>query len=67
MSHTMIFILIDLALAWCLKNDNVHCVLLGATSAEQLYENINALNVDLLSLKIIDLEFFLLFFRSLIN
>jgi aryl-alcohol dehydrogenase-like predicted oxidoreductase len=32
-------------LAWCLKNDNVHCVLLGASTAEQLYENINSLNV----------------------
>jgi aryl-alcohol dehydrogenase-like predicted oxidoreductase len=32
-------------LAWCLKNDHVHCVLLGASSAEQLYENINSLHV----------------------
>jgi aryl-alcohol dehydrogenase-like predicted oxidoreductase len=31
--------------AWCLKNENVHCVLLGATSVEQLYENIHSLHV----------------------
>jgi predicted aldo/keto reductase-like oxidoreductase len=32
-------------LAWCLKNENVHCVLLGASSVEQLYENINSLQI----------------------
>jgi len=32
-------------LAWCLKNESVHCVLLGASSVEQLYENINSLHV----------------------
>ncbi|CAF3965408.1 unnamed protein product [Adineta steineri] len=35
----------QLAIAWCLKNDNVHCVLLGASSVEQLYENINSLHL----------------------
>lgn len=33
-------------LAWCLKNENVHCVLLGASSVEQLYENINSIQVN---------------------
>ena len=31
--------------AWCLKNENVHCVLLGASTVDQLYENIQALQV----------------------
>ncbi|CAF3929802.1 unnamed protein product [Rotaria magnacalcarata] len=35
----------QLAIAWCLKNENVHCVLLGASTAEQLYENINSLHI----------------------
>ncbi|CAF0989541.1 unnamed protein product [Adineta ricciae] len=35
----------QLAIAWCLKNDNVHCVLLGASTADQLYENLNSLQV----------------------
>lgn len=35
----------NLSSAWCLKNENVHCVLLGASSVEQLYENINSLQV----------------------
>ncbi|XP_069116219.1 voltage-gated potassium channel subunit beta-2-like isoform X1 [Argopecten irradians] len=33
----------QLAIAWGLKNDNVHCVLLGASSVDQLYENIQAI------------------------
>ncbi|CAF0849610.1 unnamed protein product [Adineta steineri] len=37
--------LAQLAIAWCLKNDNVHCVLLGASSVEQLYENLNSLQI----------------------
>jgi potassium voltage-gated channel Shaker-related subfamily A beta protein 2 len=37
--------LAQLAIAWCLKNENVHCVLLGASSVEQLYENINSLQI----------------------
>jgi potassium voltage-gated channel Shaker-related subfamily A beta protein 2 len=31
--------------AWCLKNESVHCLLLGASSAEQLNENIQALQL----------------------
>ena len=40
--------LLDLCLftlAWCLKNDSVHCVLLGAASVDQLYENMQAVQV----------------------
>lgn len=37
--------LAQLTIAWCLKNENVHCVLLGASSVEQLYENLNSLQV----------------------
>ncbi len=33
--------------AWCLKNETVHCVLLGASSVEQLYENMQALQVSM--------------------
>lgn len=33
--------------AWCLRNETVHCVLLGATSVDQLYENIQAIQVSL--------------------
>ncbi len=35
----------QLALAWCLKNPNVSTVLLGATTASQLEENLGSLNV----------------------
>lgn len=49
----------NLRLAWCLKNDNVHCVLLGATSVEQLHENINALNVNFLFLNDDKFDWFL--------
>ncbi|CAF0953033.1 unnamed protein product, partial [Didymodactylos carnosus] len=35
--------LAQLAIAWCLKNENVHCVLLGVSSVEQLYENLNSI------------------------
>jgi predicted aldo/keto reductase-like oxidoreductase len=38
--------IISSLLAWCLKNESVHCILLGASSAEQLYENINSLSVN---------------------
>jgi aryl-alcohol dehydrogenase-like predicted oxidoreductase len=31
--------------AWCLKNDAINCVLLGASSVEQLIENIQSLHV----------------------
>ncbi|KAK3106130.1 hypothetical protein FSP39_013346, partial [Pinctada imbricata] len=33
----------QLAIAWCLKNENVHSVLLGASTVDQLYQNIQAL------------------------
>ena len=32
--------------AWCIKNENIHCVLLGASSVDQLYENMQALQVS---------------------
>ena len=35
----------QLALAWCLKNENVSTVLLGATKPEQLEENLEAIGV----------------------
>ncbi|XP_076035837.1 potassium voltage-gated channel subfamily A regulatory beta subunit hyperkinetic isoform X2 [Oratosquilla oratoria] len=35
----------QLSIAWCLKNENIHCILIGATSVEQLLENMNALQV----------------------
>ncbi|GBP97987.1 Voltage-gated potassium channel subunit beta-2, partial [Eumeta japonica] len=35
----------QLAIAWCLKNESVSCLLLGATSVEQLKENIHALQI----------------------
>ena len=31
--------------AWCLKNEHVHNVILGASTVEQLYEDIQALQV----------------------
>jgi len=34
----------NLAIAWCLKNPNVSCVLLGATKGEQVLENAGCLN-----------------------
>ncbi|CAF1433760.1 unnamed protein product [Adineta ricciae] len=37
--------LAQLAIAWCLKSESVHCVLLGASSVEQLYENLNSLQI----------------------
>ena len=35
----------QLALAWCLKNENVSTVLLGATKPAQLTENLGAIAV----------------------
>ncbi|XP_052827990.1 voltage-gated potassium channel subunit beta-2 isoform X3 [Octopus bimaculoides] len=35
--------LAQLAIAWCLRQEAIHCVLLGATSVDQLYENLQAL------------------------
>lgn len=38
--------LTQLAVAWCLKNESVQCLLLGATSVDQLYENLQSLQVS---------------------
>ncbi|XP_055043733.2 voltage-gated potassium channel subunit beta-1-like isoform X1 [Misgurnus anguillicaudatus] len=35
----------QLAIAWCLRNEGVSCVLLGASSTDQLMENIGAIQV----------------------
>lgn len=35
----------QLAIAWTLKNEHVHSVLVGAISPEQLYEHLQALQV----------------------
>lgn len=35
----------QLAIAWCLKNNNVNTVILGATSLQQLDENLDSLHV----------------------
>jgi len=31
--------------AWCLKNESVHCVVLGASNVDQLYEDMRAIQV----------------------
>ena len=36
--------LTNLALGWCLKNDNVSTVILGASKTEQLSQNLNTLD-----------------------
>ncbi len=36
----------QLAIAWSLKNEHVHSVLIGALSTEQLYEHLQALQVS---------------------
>ncbi|KAG8189816.1 hypothetical protein JTE90_026119 [Oedothorax gibbosus] len=35
----------QLTIAWCLKNDNVHSVLIGASTPEQLYDHIHAIQL----------------------
>ncbi|XP_063223445.1 voltage-gated potassium channel subunit beta-2 [Bacillus rossius redtenbacheri] len=35
----------QLAIAWCLKNESVQCLLLGAASVDQLYESIQSLQL----------------------
>ncbi|XP_022239229.1 voltage-gated potassium channel subunit beta-2-like [Limulus polyphemus] len=37
--------LTQLYMAWCLKNDCVHCVLVGASTVEQLLDHLHALQV----------------------
>lgn len=39
--------LTQLAIAWCLKNESVQCLLLGANSVDQLYESIQSLQVNI--------------------
>lgn len=36
----------QLAVAWCLKNESVQCLLLGASSVDQLYESVQSLQVS---------------------
>jgi hypothetical protein len=36
----------QLAVAWCLKNESVNSLLIGASSVEQFKENIHALQVN---------------------
>ncbi|CAG5008179.1 unnamed protein product [Parnassius apollo] len=45
LADTMNCSMSQLAVAWCLKNDSVNCLLLGATSVEQFKENIHALQI----------------------
>lgn len=40
----------QLAVAWCLKNESINCLLLGATSVDQFKENIHALQVHTLKI-----------------
>lgn len=35
----------QLSIAWCLKNESVQCLLLGASTVEQLHESIQSLQV----------------------
>ncbi|GAB6026184.1 Voltage-gated potassium channel subunit beta-2 [Chamberlinius hualienensis] len=35
----------QLTVAWCLKNENVHCVIVGATCADHIYDHIQALQI----------------------
>ncbi|XP_072390484.1 voltage-gated potassium channel subunit beta-2 isoform X1 [Diabrotica undecimpunctata] len=37
--------LTQLAIAWCLKNESVQCLLLGASSVDQLYDSIQSLQL----------------------
>lgn len=37
--------LVQLAIAWSLKNESVQCLLLGASSVDQLYDSIQSLQV----------------------
>ena len=45
----------QLALAWCLKNENVSSVITGASRPEQIVENVKCLQVlGKLTLKVMD-------------
>lgn len=37
--------MVELALAWCVKNENVSCILLGATKEDQIEGNLKAIHV----------------------
>ena len=37
--------------AWCVKNESVNCIILGASTLEQLYENIQSLQVSFTVIK----------------
>ncbi|XP_046977413.1 voltage-gated potassium channel subunit beta-2 isoform X7 [Vanessa cardui] len=45
LAATMNCTMSQLAVAWCLKNESINCLLLGATSVEQFKENIHALQI----------------------
>ncbi|XP_059055184.1 voltage-gated potassium channel subunit beta-2 [Achroia grisella] len=45
LANTLNCSLSQLAVAWCLKNESVNCLLLGASSVEQFRENIHALQI----------------------
>ncbi|XP_032527522.1 voltage-gated potassium channel subunit beta-3 isoform X2 [Danaus plexippus] len=45
LANTMNCSMSQLAVAWCLKNESVNCLLLGAFSVEQFKENIHALQI----------------------
>ncbi|XP_047543912.1 voltage-gated potassium channel subunit beta-2 isoform X3 [Vanessa tameamea] len=45
LAATMNCTMSQLAVAWCLKNESINCLLLGANSVEQFKENIHALQI----------------------
>ncbi len=47
-------------MAWCLKNENVHCILLGASTSEQLLENIH-------SIQVISKEYIFIYLSAIFN
>lgn len=50
---------IQLSIAWCLKNDSVQCLLLGASSVDQLYQAIHSLQVYINFISIILLNIYI--------
>lgn len=47
--------LVNLALGWCLKNDNVSTVILGASKAEQLNQNLKTMDyMDLITVDVME-------------
>ncbi|XP_050360477.1 voltage-gated potassium channel subunit beta-2 isoform X2 [Nymphalis io] len=45
LAATMNCTMSQLAVAWCLKNESINCLLLGATSVEEFKESIHALQI----------------------